>query len=105
MKIRWTRTELKKFEEWRNLDLDLMIQAENAMWGSWNKREDEEIEKEVKERDKLEEELKSLMGTTRFNILTNGYSETMKSWEKEIKARYIRKHPWFEPDGYYECYE
>lgn len=105
MKIGWTRTELKKFGEWRNLDMDLMIQAENKMWGFNGTKEDPELDKEIEERDRLEAELKSLMGTTRFNILINGYSETMKSWEKEINARYIKKHPWCEPDGFYDCYE
>lgn len=100
-KIRWTRTELQKFAEYDNLECDAMMMAEDAMWcgggvavGSCIHQRLERIGNEVSI---LRNELKALMGTTRFNILMNDRF-TLKVWRGEVFARYIDKHPWAAPE-------
>lgn len=45
----------------------------------------------------LRDELKVLMGATRFNVLMNDRF-TLKAWRGEVSARYIAKHPWAAPE-------
>lgn len=96
-KIMWTRTELQKFAEHDGLECEATLMADEAMWFGGGidvgSRLHQTLEKMNDEISVLRNELKALMGTTRFNILMNDRF-TMKAWRGEVSARYIAKHPW-----------
>ena len=96
-KIMWTRTELQKFAEYDGLECEATLMADEAMWFGGGiavgSRLHQTLEKMNDEISVLRNELKALMGTTRFNILMNDRF-TMKAWRGEVSARYIAKHPW-----------
>lgn len=96
-KIGWTRTELQKFAEYDGLDCEAMMMAESCMGGvtvgSPMYHQMEEIGNEVC---RLRDELKALMGATRFDVLMNDRF-TLKAWRGEVAARYIAKHPEMAP--------
>lgn len=97
-KIGWTRTELQKFAEYDAMECEAMMAAEPYMGGvtvgSEAYRRLEEIGEQVKI---LRDQLKSLMGTTRFEILEKDYF-TNRAWRGEVRARLIAKYPWMESE-------
>lgn len=87
MLVKWTRTELQKFAEYDSLDCEAMMMADDAMWcgggvtvGSSIHRRLENIGNELCT---LRNELKALMGATRFNVLMNDRF-TLKAWREEV---------------------
>ena len=95
-KIKWTKTELKKFAEYDALESEGMCLAEDAMLCGGAITVKSSIDKQLDEirkmSDRVLDELKSLMGTTRFNIIMNS-RPTLKAWRGEVCARYLAKHP------------
>lgn len=100
-KIGWTRTELQKFAEYDGLECEAMLMADEAMWFGGGitvgSRLHQTLDKMNDEISVLRNELKALMGTSRFNILMNDRF-TLKAWRGEVSARYIAKHPWAAPE-------
>ena len=101
MSMKWTRTELHKFAEFFNLECEAIMIAVDAMWcgggftvGSSIHQRLENIGNKLCA---LRNELKALMGATRFNVLMNDRF-TLKAWRGEVSARYIAKHPWAAPE-------
>ncbi len=97
-KIKWTRTELQKFAEYDGLECEAMMMADSYMEGvTVGSPVHKQLEEIGKELCTLRDELKALMGATRFNILMNDRF-TLKAWRGEVSARYIAKHPWAAPE-------
>lgn len=97
-KFSWTRRELRVYNNYLTTEYQLYCIAEDYMpYGvTVGSRVHKELEELGNELENIRTELKELMGTTRFDILMNDRF-TAKAWENEIKARYIAKHPEFEP--------
>lgn len=97
-KIKWTRTELQKFAEYDGLECEAMMMADSHMGGvTVGSPVHQQLEKIGKQLCTLRDELKVLMGATRFNTLMNDRF-TLKAWRGEVSARYIAKHPWAAPE-------
>lgn len=100
-KIMWTRTELQKFAEYDGLEGGArLMEDEAAFFGGGitvGSRLHQTLEKMNDEISVLRNELKALMGTSRFNILMNDRF-ILKAWGGEVYARYIAKHPWEAPE-------
>lgn len=95
-KIGWTRTELQKFAKYDAMDYEFFTTADSYMdmGGVIVGSEAEQLLKELgNELCILEAELKALMGTTRFEILSNDRC-TREAWREEVSARFAAKHPW-----------
>ena len=92
-KIGWTKTELQKFAEYDRLECEAMEMAESHMGGvAVGSPVHQQLEEIGKELCILRDDLKTLMGATRFEILMNDRF-TLKAWRGEVTARYIAKHP------------
>ena len=101
MLVKWTRTELQKFAEYDNLECEATMMADDAMWCGGGvtvgSSIHQNLEKIGNELCILRNELKALMGATRFNVLMNDRF-TLKAWRGEVLARYVVKHPWAAPE-------
>lgn len=92
-KIRWTRTELKKFAEYEAMEREADMEADSFMAGVTVGSKEHKRLKEIGEQVcALRKQLKSLMGTTRFEILENDHI-TKRAWRDEVRARLLAKYP------------
>lgn len=97
-KLVWTKTELRKFEEYDQLMAERCSIADSHMTGmqvgDWAYKQLEGISADI---EILEKDLQELMGSRRFRLLI-GSTATLRAWRGEIFARYLKKHPEASPE-------
>ena len=97
-KFKWTRTELQKFAEYDRMECEAMMYAESCIGAvTVGSKAYKQLEETGEELCVLGDELKALMGATRFEVLMND-KFTLGAWRGEVRARFITRHPWAAPD-------
>lgn len=97
-KFSWTKSELELFRQLENLEMAAMCMADSYMGGvTVGSPVYLQMEEMGRELDMARATLRERMGTTRFNEITR-YGNTTNAWRKELYARYVQKHPEYEPE-------